>query len=62
MYKNTRDSLYTIPGVKCACQAGEVSVKKAVEIAYGATQFGTQKLKDVKDCLVLPGSPEGKNN
>ena len=54
MYQNTRDSLYTIPGVKCACQAGEQGVKKAVEIAYGATQYGTQKLKDVKDSLNLP--------
>ncbi|KAK6642312.1 hypothetical protein RUM44_014035 [Polyplax serrata] len=51
MYKNTRDSLYSIPGVKCACQAGEQGMKKAVEIAYGATLYGTQKMKDVKDCL-----------
>lgn len=54
MYKNTRDTLYTIPGIKCACQAGENGVKKAVEIAYEATQYGSQKLKGVRDCLTLP--------
>lgn len=51
MYKNTKDYVYTFPGVKCACQIGEQGVMKAVECACAVSQYGTQKLNDLKDCL-----------
>lgn len=51
MYKNTKDYIYTLPGVQCACQLGGQAVKKGVECACAVSEYGTQKLNELKDCL-----------
>lgn len=53
MYKNTKDYVFGLPGVNCACQLGQQGVRKAVECACAVSEYSTLKLNGLKDSLAV---------
>jgi len=53
IYHNTKDYVFRMPGVGCACQLGQKGVLKAVECACVVSEYSNEKLHGLKNCLTV---------